>query len=150
VCLVSGPNRVDIDRLAAVLSEPGIRRATAREARELTGFPIGGIPPFGHDRAIRVVMDPDLGRFPIVWAAAGTATAVFGVPPATLASLANAHLAPITVDGRSDDTGAEGSGGDARTTGTGTAGTGTADAGSAGAGTAAGSAAGSASPNAVV
>ena len=103
VCLVSGPNRVDMDRLAAVLSEPDIRRATAREAHELTGFPIGGIPPFGHARPIRIVMDPDLGRFPIVWAAAGTATAVFGVPPAALASLANAHLAPIAVDSPSAD-----------------------------------------------
>ena len=32
VCLVSGPNRVDLARLAAVVSEPDIRRATAREA----------------------------------------------------------------------------------------------------------------------
>ena len=40
-------------------------------------------------------MDPDLGRFPVVWAAAGTPTAVFPVPPATLRMLANAHVAPI-------------------------------------------------------
>jgi prolyl-tRNA editing enzyme YbaK/EbsC (Cys-tRNA(Pro) deacylase) len=95
VCLVSGPNRVDIARLAAVVAAPDIRRATANEARELTGFTIGGIPPIGHLRPVRVVMDPDLGRFPIVWAAAGTPNAVFPVPPATLAMLSNAHLAPI-------------------------------------------------------
>ncbi len=40
-------------------------------------------------------MDPDLGRFQVVWAAAGTATAVFPVPPATLRLLANATVAPI-------------------------------------------------------
>ena len=33
VCLVSGPNRVDVARLAAVTGEPDIRRATAREAQ---------------------------------------------------------------------------------------------------------------------
>ena len=104
VCLVSGPNRVDVDRLAAVLSAPDIRRATAREAHELTGFPIGGIPPFGHQGTVRVVMDPDLGRFPIVWAAAGTTTAVFGVPPATLRTLANANVAPIAIDPRREET----------------------------------------------
>ena len=38
-----------------------VRRATAREADELTGFTIGGIPPFGHARRTRVIMDPDLG-----------------------------------------------------------------------------------------
>ncbi len=96
LCLVSGPNRVDVARLAAVVARPDIRRATAREANDLTGFIIGGIPPFGSTRAMRVVMDPDLGRYQIVWAAAGTATAVFPVPPGTLRMLANAEVAPIT------------------------------------------------------
>ncbi|HEX5013613.1 MAG TPA: YbaK/EbsC family protein [Candidatus Limnocylindrales bacterium] len=95
VCLVSGPNRVDIARLAVVTGERDIRRATAREADELTGFSIGGIPPFGHSRPARVVMDPDLGVFPVVWAAAGLPTAVFPVPPGTLRTLSNAMVAPI-------------------------------------------------------
>ncbi len=98
LCLVSGPNRVDLARLAAVTGARDVRRATAREANELSGFTIGGIPPIGHSRTMRVIMDPDLGRFPVVWAAAGTATAVFPVPPATLRSLSNATVAPITED----------------------------------------------------
>lgn len=96
LCLVSGPNRVDVARLAAVAGEPDVRRATAREANELTGFSIGGIPPIGHSRPPRVFMDPDLGRYPIVWAAAGLPTAVFPVPPGTLRILSNATVAPIT------------------------------------------------------
>jgi prolyl-tRNA editing enzyme YbaK/EbsC (Cys-tRNA(Pro) deacylase) len=98
LCLVSGPNRVDVARLAAVTGQPDIRRATAREAHDLTGFTIGGIPPIGHGPGVRVIMDPDLGRFQIVWAAAGTGTAVFPVPPGTLRTLANATVAPITED----------------------------------------------------
>jgi prolyl-tRNA editing enzyme YbaK/EbsC (Cys-tRNA(Pro) deacylase) len=107
LCLVSGPNRVDLARLAAVTGARDIRRATAREAQELSGFVIGGIPPFGHLRPIRTIMDPDLGRFPVVWAAAGTQTAVFPVPPATLRILANAMVAPITEDRRAADREAE-------------------------------------------
>jgi prolyl-tRNA editing enzyme YbaK/EbsC (Cys-tRNA(Pro) deacylase) len=95
LCLVSGPNRVDLARLAAVTGEKDVRRATAREANELTGFSIGGIPPIGHSRPLRAVMDPDLGRYPIVWAAAGTPSAVFPVSPATLRTLANATVAPV-------------------------------------------------------
>ena len=76
------------------------------EARELTGFTIGGIPPFGHLRATRVIMDPDLGRFQVVWAAAGLPTAVFPVPPGTLRTLANAMVAPIT-EAQSTDNGSE-------------------------------------------
>lgn len=95
LCLVAGHNRVDLARLAAVTAAPDVRRATAREARDLTGFSIGGIPPIGHERPIRVIMDPDLGRYPVVWAAAGIPTAVFPVPPGTLRILSNAMVAPI-------------------------------------------------------
>ncbi len=110
LCLVSGPNRVDLGRLAAVLGEPGVRRATAAEAKDLTGFTIGGIPPIGHGGGLRVIMDPDLGRFQTVWAAAGTATAVFPVAPRTLLMLANAHVAPICEERRQADVLAEQSG----------------------------------------
>ncbi len=103
VCLVSGPNRVDVARLAAVTGEPDIRRATAREAHQLTGFVIGGIPPIGWDGPVRVIMDPDLGRYETVWAAAGLPTHVFEVPPATLRSLANATVAPIAEERRAAD-----------------------------------------------
>ncbi|GIW20677.1 MAG: prolyl-tRNA editing protein [Chloroflexota bacterium] len=105
LCLVSGRNRVDLARLAAVTGEPDIRRATAKEANDLTGFVIGGIPPFGHPKPIRVIMDPDLGRYPVVWAAAGTPSAVFPVPPASLRLLANAVVAPITEETRPADEG---------------------------------------------
>ena len=98
-CLVlaSGANMVDLALLANALTEPKMRRATADEARDLTGFAIGGIPPFGHTTPIRTLMDPDLGRFEVVWAAAGTANAVFAVGPQTLRVLANAVVTPISV-----------------------------------------------------
>lgn len=96
--LTSGTNRVDLARLAAVSGRSDVRRATAREAKELTGFTIGGIPPLGHTQPMRVIMDPDLGRFTRVWAAAGADNAVFPVPPGTLRVLANATVAPIAED----------------------------------------------------
>jgi len=95
VCLVAGADRVDLERLAAVVGRRDIRRASAREADDLTGFTIGGIPPFGHSQRTRVIMDPELGRYAVVWAAAGLPTAVFPVAPATLRMLSDAHVAPI-------------------------------------------------------
>jgi prolyl-tRNA editing enzyme YbaK/EbsC (Cys-tRNA(Pro) deacylase) len=95
LCLVSGSNRVDVERLATVIDAPDVRRATAAEARDLTGFVIGGIPPVGHARPVRVVMDPDLEQFPVVWAAAGTSRDNFPIAPDTLATLSGALVAPI-------------------------------------------------------
>jgi prolyl-tRNA editing enzyme YbaK/EbsC (Cys-tRNA(Pro) deacylase) len=95
LCLVSGPNRVDMARLGAILSSSEVRRASAREASDLSGYVIGGIPPFGHERRMRVLMDPDLGRFESVWAAAGLPNAVFAVSPSALRALADAEVTPI-------------------------------------------------------
>lgn len=98
IVLVSGSDRVDPARLAAVSGLPGIRRATAREAHDLTGFSIGGIPPFGHSSPIPVIMDARLSLHETIWAAAGTANAVFASSPVVLRSLANASVAPVAED----------------------------------------------------
>jgi len=53
------------------------RPASAEEAREATGFAIGGIPPLGHDHDLPTIFDSSLRRFDRVWCAAGTPHAVF-------------------------------------------------------------------------
>jgi Cys-tRNA(Pro) deacylase len=97
VALVSGSNRVDPERLAPAVDARHVRRATADEAREATGFAIGGVPPFGHARPLRVVMDRDLLAHEVVWAAAGLPDAVFAVAPAELARAAGATVADVAV-----------------------------------------------------
>jgi prolyl-tRNA editing enzyme YbaK/EbsC (Cys-tRNA(Pro) deacylase) len=82
--LVSGDNRADEARIAVEVGE-GVRRADADWVREVTGYAIGGIPPIGHPAPVRTVLDEDLLRFDVVWAAAGTPRAVFPVAPADLA-----------------------------------------------------------------
>ena len=54
--------------------------ASAEQAREATGFAIGGIPPLGHDKDLGTLVDASLRRFASVWCAAGTPHAVFEVP----------------------------------------------------------------------
>ena len=53
----------------------------ADAVRAATGFPIGGVPPFGHATALPVFVDPDLLAYDVVWAAAGTWTDVFAITP---------------------------------------------------------------------
>ena len=79
VCLVAGDRRLALDALG-----DGARMASAEEAREATGFAVGGVPPLGHDRPLRTVVDASLRRFDEVWCAAGTPRAVFGVRTADL------------------------------------------------------------------
>ncbi|HYH27276.1 MAG TPA: YbaK/EbsC family protein [Actinomycetota bacterium] len=84
LALTSGPNRADASKLAKILGARDIRKADAEEARAATGYSIGGTPPFGHPRKLRVLVDRDLLGFEVVWAAAGTPTTVFPIPPADL------------------------------------------------------------------
>lgn len=93
--LASGARRVNEERLAAVAGAPA-RRASADEAKEATGFPIGAIPPVGHVRRLRTFIDPELMRYEVVWAAAGAPTAVFPIAPAQLQRITGAAVVPIT------------------------------------------------------
>ncbi len=97
VVLVSGSDRVDETKLAAVLGAYSARRATANEAREATGFVVGGVPPFGHVSAVPVVVDDALLRHDTVWAAAGVPDAVFPIAPADLVRLSGATEADVRV-----------------------------------------------------
>ena len=95
VVLCSGADRVDEARLRDALGAAGVRRATADEAKAATGYAIGGVPPFAHARACRVVCDRGLAAFDVVWAAGGLPDAVFPIGPADLVRLAEATVAEV-------------------------------------------------------
>ncbi|WP_324668574.1 YbaK/EbsC family protein [Geochorda subterranea] len=94
VVLASGAHRVDLGRLEAVLGVPA-RPASPAQAEAATGFPVGAIPPVGHARPLRVVMDEALLAYPQVWAAAGTAQALFAADPRELRRATRARVAAI-------------------------------------------------------
>jgi len=81
MALVSGANQLDEQRLAAAAGGTKCSRVDADAVRAATGFPIGGVAPFGHATPLRIFVDPDLLEFDEVWAAAGTWHDVFGVEP---------------------------------------------------------------------
>jgi prolyl-tRNA editing enzyme YbaK/EbsC (Cys-tRNA(Pro) deacylase) len=92
LCLCAGDRRVDTAKLG-----DGVRQAKADEVREATGFAVGGVPPLGHDKPVRTVVDESLRRFEILWCAGGTPHAVFPVETARLlAALPGAQVRDVT------------------------------------------------------
>ena len=92
LCLCAGDRRVDTEKLGA-----RVRQAKGDEVREATGFAIGGVPPLGHDRPVRTVVDASLRRFETVWCAGGTPHAVFPVATeALIAAIPDADVREIT------------------------------------------------------
>ena len=97
VALVGGADRLDEAKLAAAAGGTAVRRASADEVRAATGFAVGGVPPFGHARAMRCFVDDALLGHHVVWAAAGTPTHVFASDPAALVRAAGAEVATLRV-----------------------------------------------------
>lgn len=100
MALVSGPNRLDEAKLAALcgVGKKKVNRADADTVREATGFAIGGVPPFGHATRLPVYIDQDFWQFEVIWAAAGTPNAVFAITPADLTQVTGGVVADLTLD----------------------------------------------------
>jgi prolyl-tRNA editing enzyme YbaK/EbsC (Cys-tRNA(Pro) deacylase) len=81
--IASGANRVEEAWVGNKVGE-GLTLASPDFVRQSTGFAIGGVPPIGHSRAIRTLMDRDLLTHDRIWAAAGSPHAVFAVAPSDL------------------------------------------------------------------
>ncbi len=93
--LVSGPNRVDLGRVSAALGVT-VAMADAKSVKSITGYSIGGVPPFGHASIIRTIIDADLLELDEVWAAAGSSRAVFPIAPAHLVELTSAVVLSVS------------------------------------------------------
>ena len=96
IAFTSGANRVNPTKLAHLAGVTSARRATPEEAREATGFAVGGTPPFGHPRPVRSYLDPSLLAFQEIWAAAGTPDSVFPLTPSELQKATGAETADFT------------------------------------------------------
>jgi Cys-tRNA(Pro) deacylase len=84
VALVSGDNLLDEGKLASRAGGDRAWREDADTVREATGYPVGGVPPFGHHEPLRVFIDEDLLEYDELWAAAGTPHTNFAVSPTEL------------------------------------------------------------------
>ncbi len=98
--LISGANRLDEKKLAALcgVGRKKVRRSPAETARQVTGFAIGGVPPFGHKSRLPTYLDRDLLQFDLIWGAAGTPNAVLAITPETLIAGTDGLVADLRVD----------------------------------------------------
>jgi Cys-tRNA(Pro) deacylase len=81
LALVGGDRRLDEAKLATATGASGTGRATGDQVREATGYPIGGVPPFGHASVLPTFVDDELLAHDEVWAAAGMPNVNFAVAP---------------------------------------------------------------------
>ena len=95
VALVSGTNRVDERKLATAAGGAFSTRPDANAVRAATGFPIGGVPPFGYPAPLPTFVDEDLLAYDVAWAACGTPHVNFASNPQDLVRAIGATVADI-------------------------------------------------------
>jgi prolyl-tRNA editing enzyme YbaK/EbsC (Cys-tRNA(Pro) deacylase) len=92
--LAGGANRVDVNKISRLFSEP-VEMADAAYVREKAGFAIGGVPPVGHAERPEAFVDEDLLLEREIWAAAGHTHVVFGLEPAELVRLTGGQVVAV-------------------------------------------------------
>lgn len=81
LALVPGDRRLD-DRLVAAhlgVGRKQVKLASAEQVLEVTGYPVGGVSPFGTLSPLETLVDEGLRRFEKVWVAGGTASTIFPI-----------------------------------------------------------------------
>jgi prolyl-tRNA editing enzyme YbaK/EbsC (Cys-tRNA(Pro) deacylase) len=97
--ITSGDLRVDEKKVQAIVCAEGgkLGRADADFVKARTGFSIGGVSPLAHASPPVTLIDEQLFRFDVIWAAAGHPHGVFRLRPDDLRRLTGAPVHPVTV-----------------------------------------------------
>lgn len=92
--VASGINRVDEKKVSALLGEK-VKSADPDYVLRTTGFAPGGVPPVGHATRPVVLIDETLKPFATLWAAAGSANAIFELSFEQLVGLTGGMVANV-------------------------------------------------------
>jgi len=97
--VTSGDLRVDETKVQAIVCAGGgkLGRADADFVKDSTGFSIGGVSPLAHTTPPVTLIDDQLFRFDVIWAAAGHPHGVFRLTPHDLKTLTGAPVHDVTL-----------------------------------------------------
>ncbi len=93
--IAAGPDRVERRRLAELLGLPAgqVRLASPDEVLAATGFPVGGVPPVGYARPLKIYVDRRVAEAPTtVFGGGGADGVLLEVEPAELIRLTGAEI----------------------------------------------------------
>jgi prolyl-tRNA editing enzyme YbaK/EbsC (Cys-tRNA(Pro) deacylase) len=84
--IASGETRVDRGALAARfgVGKKQVRLAEADTVLRLTGYPVGGVPPFGHAARVPVLLDAAVQRWEAIYGGGGDDHTLLCITPAEL------------------------------------------------------------------
>lgn len=77
--LTPGDKRLDLEWIKSRFEVDTVGMASADEVKEITGYSIGGVPPFGHSQKLKTVVVDGFDPSTTLVAAAGSGNSVFKI-----------------------------------------------------------------------
>ena len=99
--IANGTNRVDYKRVADYvgISRKRLKLADAPTVLDMTGFPVGTVPPFGHKTKLRTLIDVGVLAQPEVYAGGGAIDALLRITPAEIMRATGAERVNVVAVG---------------------------------------------------
>lgn len=94
--IVRGTSRVKTGKLLKILAAREARLATKSEVEEITGFPVGGTPPFGHRALLSVLIDRGVLEVEEVYAGGGDTDVMLRIRASDLLQATRGSVVDIT------------------------------------------------------
>ena len=95
--IANGTARIDYRSVAGCvgLSRKRVRLADAATVETVTGYPVGGVPPLGHPRPLRTLIDRRVLAEPEVYAGGGALHALLRIAPAEIVRVTGAQTVDV-------------------------------------------------------
>ncbi len=93
--ILSGDVRVDLKKLSEVIGEKA-KLASPEYVSEEVGFIIGGVPPIGFDRPVRILIDKSIERFSEVFSSGGSRDSILKIDVNELKNVVKGEIVDVS------------------------------------------------------
>lgn len=93
--IISGDKRVDLKKFSELVGE-NVRLANSSEVLAATGYPVGGVPPFGHIAPLKSFVDVSLTRYEEVYTSGGSDNTLLKIKVKTLLETVGGGLVDVS------------------------------------------------------
>ncbi|MFZ5632525.1 MAG: YbaK/EbsC family protein [Bacillota bacterium] len=94
--VASGDVKIKSNRLKRLTGASKIKMADYETVKKITGYDVGGVCPLALPQKVKIFLDDSMKRFPVVYAAAGTASSALPVNMDQLRLLTGGEWADLT------------------------------------------------------
>jgi prolyl-tRNA editing enzyme YbaK/EbsC (Cys-tRNA(Pro) deacylase) len=73
-----------------------VKLAGAEDVERITGYPVGGVPPFGYPAPVDTLVDPAVLAQPVIYGGGGDHHTLIRLSPEEIRRVTNAEILPLT------------------------------------------------------